>query len=167
MKERISWKGILWLLFVTNPFVNPNKPWIWIWIRIHISTFLLLRAKLFQNCFNFGPKDLQIHCFWAHLCVCTVGSYASLSVCMSVTWPKFRLDQKSLDKKSYLQNRLTYSHQILCSDSQWWYPGHIQRSMPLDKGQGRQVRLNQNWDWTKSQVRKYQFCWLCCFVSCI
>ncbi len=33
--------------------------------------------------------------FWAHLCVCTVGSYASLSVCMSgcdltkiLTWPK-------------------------------------------------------------------------------
>ena len=27
--------------------------------------------------------------FWAHLCVCTVGSYASLSVCLSVTRPKF------------------------------------------------------------------------------
>ena len=43
--------------------------------------------------------------FWAHLCVCTVGSYASqsvcMSVCLSVTWPKFILEKKSLDKKSY------------------------------------------------------------------
>ncbi len=37
----------------------------------------------------------------AHLCVCTVGSYASQSVCLSLTWPKFRLEKKSLDKKSY------------------------------------------------------------------
>ncbi len=37
--------------------------------------------------------------FWAHLCVCTVGSYASLSVSLSVrpsvTWPKFRLDHNT------------------------------------------------------------------------
>ena len=48
----------------------------------------------------------QVSCwpvFWAHLCVCTVGSYASLCVWM---W----LDQKSLVKKSYLWNRLTYSY---------------------------------------------------------
>ncbi len=34
--------------------------------------------------------------FWAHLCHCTVGSYASLSVCTpSVTWPKFRLEKNA------------------------------------------------------------------------
>ncbi len=37
--------------------------------------------------------------FWAHLCICTVGSYALHSVClyvfMSATWPKFKLDKKS------------------------------------------------------------------------
>ncbi len=37
-------------------------------------------------------------CFWAHLCICMGGSYAycvCLSVCLSVTWPKFILDKKS------------------------------------------------------------------------
>ncbi len=37
--------------------------------------------------------------FWAHLCTCTVGSYAPLcvclSICLSLTWPKFRLDNNS------------------------------------------------------------------------
>ena len=39
--------------------------------------------------------------FWEHLCLCAVGSYVSLSVCPSVcpsvTRPKFRLDNMSLD----------------------------------------------------------------------
>ncbi len=32
---------------------------------------------------------------------CTVGSYASLSVCLSVTLPKFRLDNNSYLRKYY------------------------------------------------------------------
>ncbi len=54
---------------------------------------------------------LHIHTFLAHMCVCTVGSYASLSVCppvrpsvcLSLTGPKFRLDKNSLDQNSYGQ----------------------------------------------------------------
>ncbi len=38
---------------------------------------------------------LAVNVFLAHLCLCTVGSYASLSICLS-------LDQKSLDNHSYL-----------------------------------------------------------------
>ena len=38
-------------------------------------------------------------CYWAHLCLCMVGSYASLSVCPSVIWPKFRLENNSYLKK--------------------------------------------------------------------
>ncbi len=82
-----------------------------------ICVFQVL-AKLFVQFIVFESYYPKIHDkiswlrfdFWAHLCVCTVGSYASHSVClsvrMSVTGPKFRLDKKSPDKKSYKVDRL-------------------------------------------------------------
>ena len=38
-------------------------------------------------------------CFWAHLCHCTVGSYASLSVCPDVMSEKIRLVKNSYLRK--------------------------------------------------------------------
>ncbi len=46
------------------------------------------------NCFLGVSFSTESWPFWAHLCVCTVGTYASLFV--DVTWPKFILDQNSL-----------------------------------------------------------------------
>ena len=61
-------------------------------------------------------------CFcWAHLCSCTVGSYASLCVCLS-------LDQNSLDNNSYLRKYCTLGHGIWYGDVSWWYLGRPWRS---------------------------------------
>ena len=61
-------------------------------------------------------NSLQKH-FWAHLCVCMVGSYASYCVCMSVTWPKFRLEVKSLDLIS--QEPITWGSWTLVRTWTW------------------------------------------------
>ncbi len=65
---------------------------------------------------------------WAHLCLCTVGSYAPLSVRPSVRlsvclW----LDQNSLEVNSYLRNRFTQSFVYICKQLlgiyqiHWWW----------------------------------------------
>ncbi len=57
-------------------------------------------------------RPLTFRSDWAHLCKCTVGSYASLcvrlSVRLSVTGPKFRLDNNS-----YLVKFARYQHETL------------------------------------------------------
>ena len=62
--------------------------------------------------------------FWAHLCLCTVGSYASLSVCLSVTGPKLHWTKKFYLKKTAscesvshfkLTVCMSVSHRQVCS----------------------------------------------------
>ncbi len=65
--------------------------------------FWLQGSQFVHFCATLGPCTLiprpYPYNFWAHLCVCTVGSYASLSVCLSVwMW----LDQNSYWTKSHL-----------------------------------------------------------------
>ena len=81
-----------------------------------------------------GPNSPPTHLclwymyfYWAHLCICTVGSYASLSVCLSVClW----LDQNSDWTKSH-QTKIDhsmYGHQIRHGDGHGRYLGHCRRS---------------------------------------
>ena len=50
------------------------------------ESLLVFQTTAFQH---------KIDCFLAHLCLCTVGSYTSLSVCPSdVTWPKLKTRKK-------------------------------------------------------------------------
>ncbi len=67
--------------------------------KLYLATLTLFPVTLIQMlCLTFtsatpisdldlGDPDLWVWPFWAHLCSCTVGSYASISVCLS-------LDQK-------------------------------------------------------------------------
>ncbi len=68
--------------------------------------------------YNFCPRNSTWTYFWAHLCLCTVGSYTSLciclSVCLSVTRPKLRLDNGVLNIGSILVVSL-FGCKILCS----------------------------------------------------
>ncbi len=61
-------------------------------------------------------------CFWAHLCLCTVGSYASLSVCLSVcllvTPPIFRLENNSyLRKYVHISSVMSFQEAKKCQFS--------------------------------------------------
>ncbi len=89
---------------------------------LHVSNSMMEIA----NC-NSGVKSMshvtgrcalfnvKLH-FWAHLCLCTVGSYASLSVC---PWlDQKSLDQNSLDQNSLDQNSLDQKSTGLC---QWQF----------------------------------------------
>ncbi len=49
--------------------------------------------------------------YWAHLCICTVGSYASLSVCLSVRyWTKIQTRQKVTRQKVTRQKVICQLH---------------------------------------------------------
>ncbi len=69
---------------------------------IFIAKFVSVMFAVLYRVWDNSPKGWLIF-YWAHLCICTVGSYASLcvrlsvcpSVCPSVTGPKFRLDNNS------------------------------------------------------------------------
>ncbi len=74
------------------------------WVDITITLYVLISLK-------FSAKGVQLAIlvflcpystsasFLAHLCICTVGSYAWPSECVSETGSKFRLDKKSYPTK--------------------------------------------------------------------
>ncbi len=83
---------------------------VWMWLekksqeinshRVKYCVYGLETSPQYRICIGEPTKNpyFTLRSFWAHLCVCTVGSYASLTVCLL-------LDQKSLDQKSYLSHR--------------------------------------------------------------
>ena len=102
------------IAFINDPPISGSEilqfPWQHLGIEhIHDAKTLKIRPLwhvLLLTSLATWPKICHTD-FWAHLCLCTVGSYASLSVCPSVcdwtknqTGPKFRLDKKSLDQNS-------------------------------------------------------------------
>ena len=58
--------------------------------------------------------------FWAQLCLCTAGCYASLSVC---DLTKIQIGPKVTRKKSYLRNCSTKCHQIWSRHGRGWPRG--------------------------------------------
>ena len=82
------------------------------YIPFFFSLFFPLPTYNYLGLF-FSPTWTKSSFYWAQLCLCTVGSYALLSVCLSVvTWPKLchltiplSLDQNS--KKEYLVSIVT------------------------------------------------------------
>ncbi len=78
-------KGNLWSFLFVNNWTKKIHSMLYI---VQDHTFL---TSLRVIC-RWAPSNVRLH-FWAHLCICTVGSYALLSVCMyvclDVTWPKF------------------------------------------------------------------------------
>ncbi len=83
-------------------------------------------GNLYRHITQFGQSFIQkveklyltssiymLVCLIPFLCVCTVGSYAShsvcLHVCMPVTGPKFRLDKKSYIRKNVVTLYIWFS----------------------------------------------------------
>ena len=75
----------------TPTAVTCQGPMLWFvgWMIKTFKPYLGFRSRY--------SDDNQLWFYWAHLCICRVGSYALycvwLSVCLSVTWPKFILDK--------------------------------------------------------------------------
>ena len=76
--------------------------------------------------------------FWAHLCLCTVGSYASLSVCVSVRCHFTRIHDYTPSKKKF--TRKYFISQIAslwvspynlvhCKSLRHWQVGSLQRQV--------------------------------------
>ena len=85
-----------------QPLVTSNKDTCIIFYALQISmgVWVLCRKKeaffLSSHIFWLFSSEILKRYFWAHLCLCTVGSYASLSVCLSVCLSvRLWLDQNS------------------------------------------------------------------------
>ncbi len=97
------------------------------------SSFNTKGKKLYINWHANQLMDIKVQscprvCFLAHLCICTMGSCASLSVCLSICVLSVTR-QKLLDNNSYLGNRLSWGHQIWYDDEGWCHVGHDWKSI--------------------------------------
>ncbi len=92
---------------------------------------------------------------WAHLCLCTMGCYASLSVCPSVLIPpKFRLENNSYLRKYVFKHNIQY--QYMCK--------HLLAILPVAL-----IKVYATGRWALINVKLLQ-CDLACFwalYSCI
>ena len=78
-KKQFAWFIVIYP-FKCSSFTQKaalNRSYAKVWELIAQQGWGYFSARLTQNSFS------------AHLCLCTVCSYASLSDCMSLTWPKF------------------------------------------------------------------------------
>ncbi len=70
------------------------------------------------------------------------GVLICITFCLAVTWPKFRLDKKSLGKKSYLRKYSRWHYEIWSECGPIWYLGRPWRSrLPGQKWDFRSFSL--------------------------
>ncbi len=101
----------------------------------------------YRLAFRYKEIANEVGDFLAHLCICTVGSYASYSVCLSVRMCKKILDQSSPDQKSYLGNYWTSDLEVKGVKSQ----GQSSHGS-MAKAQG-QIRVPNKGSWVHINVK--------------